>query len=148
MGRIPERSFQRLSLAHAWRNAPSGYSALRPQWHGKEVECRVRYISRVQYPKGIAPWVAYRKGHFNDFPWPTHGGMPLRGIPPCDLNGMARKPNAVCATLVGCNTRRALHHGSHTGKVISTTFPGPRMAECPFGVFRHATSMAWQGSRM
>ncbi|MFL6718389.1 MAG: hypothetical protein ACJ8G3_18720, partial [Burkholderiaceae bacterium] len=55
-------------------------------------------IRRVQYPKGIAPWVAYRKGHFKDLPWPANGGMPLRGIPPYDLNGMAGKPNAVCAT--------------------------------------------------
>jgi hypothetical protein len=55
-------------------------------------------MSRVQYPKGIAPLVAYRKGHVKDFPWPTNGGMPLRGIPPYDRNGMAGKPHAVCAT--------------------------------------------------
>ena len=55
-------------------------------------------MSRVQYPKGIAPLVAYRKGHVKDLLWPTNGGMPLRGIPPYDLNGRAGKPNAVCAT--------------------------------------------------
>jgi hypothetical protein len=33
-------------------------------------------ISRVQYPKGIAPCVVYRKGPFKDLPWPTNGGMP------------------------------------------------------------------------
>src|SRR5690349_20998340 len=50
--------------------------------------------------------------------------------------------------LAGCNTRRALHRGSHAGKVIAKTFPGRRMAECPFGVFRPTTLMTWQGRRM
>src|SRR5690349_20998339 len=56
-------------------------------------------IGRVQYPKGIAPWVACRKGHCKDLPWPTNGGMPLRGIPPYDLNDMARKANALCTAI-------------------------------------------------
>ena len=54
-------------------------------------------MSRVQYPKGIAPWVAYRKGHFNDLPWPTNGGMPFGVFRP--TTAMAwQGSRTVCAT--------------------------------------------------
>jgi hypothetical protein len=40
--RIPRRSCQRPSLVHEWWNAPSGYSTLRHQGHGKHAGCSVR----------------------------------------------------------------------------------------------------------
>ena len=83
------------------REIGRGLARFQRDWHqppGRDCQRKSRTaMSRVQYPKGIAPWVAYRKGHIQDLPWSTNGGMPLRGIPPYDFNGMARKPNAVCA---------------------------------------------------
>src|SRR3954451_2398874 len=69
------------SIYGATMSAPSVTSSCRRDCHRKSRTA----MSRVQYPKGIAPWVAYRKAHFKDLPWPTNGGMPLRGIPPYDL---------------------------------------------------------------
>ena len=41
--------------------------------------------------------------------------MPLRGIAPCEPAPFAFQEAAANAALVGCNTRRALHHGRRPG---------------------------------